>query len=959
MTICSPRPSPIVPVLPSREYAGFPTKTGNPPEVMGMPLSQALEKQFQTDAHICQYRFIPELPYRLKKEAVTGREVSLEMFIVLVDHDYPRSHSSLGGERRQPAPLSWQEEQVGLLQSFEHGPPLSYATQGGLRHVWQLAQPRVLRDASDLDGWKTLYVRFLLQLARLDVICDPNTAPATSLFRAPRATRDGVLQDLPIWGDPNVLPSLDYYPCEEGLLADLELARRLKSATPKHWNKGSRVLERAAGLSKPRPSSRRRGGNPVPECRPVSEFEEELIEVIRGIEDGRHDLYLSLAGALLQLGTGPEHVPGSIYRIASGAGDDRADARQHDAETTVQKFLQAEREPLLGLGSLRRNWPQVAAVLDTFSGGGSGIADARKELDSRPVPARSETCEQAQQAISQLVRDRQGGVVVAPPGVGKTSAVLNAVATSTTSTILSFPTNRLAERAQESIAEERPVKRRQGLLAALDETGAPKCKRPEEVREIQRAGASAVEILCWSCVYRSKCTARRTETGSPGATVTIVNHQLRLSTPAEVDLRIIDEPPPLFFHRVLTHPDLVQAESALRFFDPDFVCASLPILRAAKNRLEHHASPTESSGAQPQDDSPFAVSRFLDACARGAQPLLKSTRDLSVENRKLVLQAITCLDALAGSHSSGRIAIADNYACQAHGLRPPALLLTWVDESVLSWVKNPSTLLLDATPDLVALERLVPGLPVHRFDVVEPVPTFRNMVYWSQGTRRSLMDHGPNWNVIKRGLTVALARVPTAVLVVSFKPVIDYLRTNQQESTSEVAKLLGKRRVALAHYGYLRGENTFENVDWSELDAVITLGDPYPNLSILGAENDILGLTEEEGMKRVHERTSAELGQAHGRLRSVRRTRPGVCVHVGRVVPAGWNGQNATLEAFPPGRLPSDTHMTVGQLEDLRDQLGIEALAAKAQVSRATLYRYLGGHPVPLVVANRLLEQKK
>ena len=154
-------------------------------------------------------------------------------------------------------------------------------------------------------------------------------------------------------------------------------------------------------------------------------------------------------------------------------------------------------------------------------------------------------------------------------------------------------------------------------------------------------------------------------------------------------------------------------------------------------------------------------------------------------------------------------------------------------------------------------------------------------------------------------------------------------------------------RYVLGHYQALEGLDHM-----ADCDATLTLMDPRPNLGIERVKAAYLGL-DVEG--RLDDLAAAELGQAHGRLRTVYRTRPGRQLHIGTVAPSGWQGRAVEVSVLPVGR-PGRATGGVGAAEVLaaRTALGLtaEALAGLLGVSRATLSRYeTGARAVPPDVA--------
>lgn len=117
--------------------------------------------------------------------------------------------------------------------------------------------------------------------------------------------------------------------------------------------------------------------------------------------------------------------------------------------------------------------------------------------------------------------------------------------------------------------------------------------------------------------------------------------------------------------------------------------------------------------------------------------------------------------------------------------------------------------------------------------------------------------------------------------------------------------------LELAHYGDLRGLD-----QWKDADALVTLGDPVQNLGAVRHDAMFIGLPDPD--ERVHGLTRAELEQAHGRLRTVHRTKPARSLHVGRVLPGGWHGAKIM------GRSRSEDWARGGEMGKAFGHLGAE-----------------------------------
>jgi hypothetical protein len=138
----------------------------------------------------------------------------------------------------------------------------------------------------------------------------------------------------------------------------------------------------------------------------------------------------------------------------------------------------------------------------------------------------------------------------------------------------------------------------------------------------------------------------------------------------------------------------------------------------------------------------------------------------------------------------------------------------------------------------------------------------------------------------------------------------------------------------MGHYGAIKGLNNM-----ADMDCLATLGDPWPNVGQVShdmAYLEMLGGSDE----RIEALCRAELEQAHGRLRTVHRKRPGRALHIGKVLPegSGWYGPDIKFCRMKEGRPGPMAPMSVEELERIIDECGgLRAAAERAGCSR----RYL------------------
>jgi hypothetical protein len=143
----------------------------------------------------------------------------------------------------------------------------------------------------------------------------------------------------------------------------------------------------------------------------------------------------------------------------------------------------------------------------------------------------------------------------------------------------------------------------------------------------------------------------------------------------------------------------------------------------------------------------------------------------------------------------------------------------------------------------------------------------------------------------------------------------------------------------------------------ADVDALATLGDPWPNLGDVKNDVAFLGLAD-AWETRLEALCRAELEQAHGRMRVVHRRRPGRALHVGNVLPggSGWQSGEVRVRRQQSGRPKTTGAMSLDELEQVVVRLGgMRATARALGCGQATVSRYLAGRrEIPSAFAERV-----
>ena len=689
--------------------------------------------------------------------------------------------------------------------------------------------------------------------------------------------------------------------------------------------------------------------------------------------------------------------------------------RVHDAETTVARYCAGG--AVKGFGTLAQMWPEVAeAIFEQLGERASGSAErVSAELATRPIhetvslaSATEELTEELERAASRASTT----VLHITTGAGKSDAAVNMAIDSKVKTALVFATNAQACECFDLIASHRTdVRRLEGTVASSE--NAPRCPHVAAVECFHDAGLSVPVHLCLRCGRKSACPERLRARAHSGAAILVTNHALldfAIDHVGKTGMLVIDESPALFEHVALRPSDMELALQGLDhgwFYEP-FAKIARPLVMAAR-----YATPAESvtwRAAQvavelERTDPTFQAALreaelLVGQAASGAPPFARVvaavhtyvTQRGSVEPE---LSHDTVEKMLRGSADLNPKAVAAaartiKTLFRALGLRDEASWTMWTDVRMTGkphgdglegqcCFANPTlvralsrghTVLLDATADGKAMANLahLKGMEEIVIEVEDAAPIDRGICPWSQGTRSRMLRGGrTDWTVVGPAFARALEQVMAAnaktVLLITHKPVVKELGgllkgTIPHSRAANAYRAFADTggRLLLAHYSNVRGRNEFEGVKWPDIDALVTLGDPIPNLGQLRVEASLLRLTDAEAQQRIDRAVAAELAQAHGRLRTPRRTTPALSIHVGQAVPLGWHQGNTRIAQNPRGRPLEASAMAVSELQELVAHAGgVAQLARATELSRPTIYDFRSGkRPISKDMADKL-----
>jgi hypothetical protein len=556
-----------------------------------------------------------------------------------------------------------------------------------------------------------------------------------------------------------------------------------------------------------------------------------------------------------------------------------------------------------------------------------------------------------------------------------------------------------------------------GPLAKLDDDGKPVCKLADVATPLVAGGQPMQWVLCRGrdvqrCEHYDSCTAKDGYEGPDNPRVHVGPHALLGAldgAAGTTGLLVVDEPPPLLETLSFTPADFASAFAMLDAFDGAYAAAMRPALEAVgawlasgpvaapattiEGVVATYASVVDAAVLAQAGRSSGCPGADAVACARAAPlpddgppaPPLRwphlAVAKKNASHAKRIGEASRLLGAIHHALTSKAPVAA---RLEARGRRR-LMHLTRVREHFSEALRREgSVVVLDANVELWApvYEKVVGyAPPVLRFAAQDGAPVERTLHRLAAATRTAWLSDGklriaPSLRTaIRTAIAWANERPGNGLLALIAMHVVElavrgahapddrsideaWLRAGQDPATLERAReelgpLLREWRgeLLLGHYGALRGLDAM-----ADADNLVTLGDPWPNLDQVRHECAYLGLGDWE--PRLEAMCRAELEQAHGRLRTVHRTRPARALHVGTVLPAGpgWGDGAVVVRRSEPGRPRAAGAMEPAEFVDALERAGgIKPLAKLLGVARNTVRAYRdGASPIPPDVAAAL-----
>lgn len=540
----------------------------------------------------------------------------------------------------------------------------------------------------------------------------------------------------------------------------------------------------------------------------------------------------------------------------------------------------------------------------------------------------------------------------------------------------------------------------------VDETtGAPTCIYADAARALAAGAQSVSKEFCEGrgkspCEVRATCPAREGMEGDPKANLVTGVHglvrQLR-SYAGPAGLLVVDEPGEVLITERFTLDHLSTARRYLDEFAPAYARAMAPALESLLAWVRE-VGPVDGA-LTPLPDAIGAAVDHVPAEMRSAalidpetpaelvgDAVLQAVAEAIPPDAKSKVPPLTWGAVSRARPNPGRAAELGRASRVLHLLRrgvvarvpyaariderggERAVTLTGPNDDLLAALAHEGpVVILDANAALhaPAIAKAVGYKPqLVELTVADGAPVSRSILVCPSATRTSWLPRGvPDWDAILpalravvswvrqhpqiRRLGVLAPQVLEAALMHTLRPedpayVAAWPKTRRalndaRDRLAPVLEPLRNLHVGSGHFFALEGLDFM-----SDFDATVTLTDPRPNLGVERDKAEYLGF---DVAGRLDELAAAELQQAHGRLRTIHRSRPGWQLHVGAVAPAGWAGLDVELLRMPRGRPRNDVGMSAADFVAAREHLGltVREFARNLGLSHQTVMRWERG----------------
>lgn len=649
-----------------------------------------------------------------------------------------------------------------------------------------------------------------------------------------------------------------------------------------------------------------------------------LAQALTHRKGSEHATALSLSGELLSRGVPSLQVPAIVEHAGILAGWSEIADRRKAAESTIERAN-------YGLSVRRDVDARILTALD-------GILD--------PAPDRTKTLTAAEAGVElrRLIADAPDGVscVVSPCGVGKTRQTQEVAAAGGRKTVISVPTNALAKQITGDLrARGVQVARAFGVLSVVNADGSPACAYHGQAEALGSAGLSVRQHLCEGsdggqtrdrCEHYEGCPARETLDGETDAKTVVGNHGLLIqlsSAAGKTGTLVIDEPPALYDELVVELTELpIVAAQMLRWLKPDYAKAMGSALMAV-----------HSAAIDAPLHEPLNVAEACDLYREGLSDEVHDVWDgqdvpvrLTVAARHMVRSRTGNAEDLARCVSVCRLLrrallepVAVAKVTTLHRGEGRVITVSAPAEPVRrALTRDGRTVLLGADMHLWAehIERQT-GYepPLTRLDVADGCAVRRVQVRTKGSYARWALKKNRPVRLIQQALSYTSGKT----CVVTYLRLVPWLKKHLAN--------IGRDDIQVAHYGGLRGLD-----GWKDADALITLGDPVPNLDAVARS------TDGDVYDRGDDLARAELEQAHGRLRVIHRSKPATMIHVGRLCPLGWR---RPIEVYESDKGRAEAPKAFDAAELVKAVGGVKAAVEATGASRATVYRWVKGGSAP------------